>query len=93
MPMLNFPVLKHDKNTVINGFVGDEAFINIGKNAGATLFNQNRLIIGFGYVMSKNSQIQLSYVKQQIWNFTDTIEEINPTLRISYLTNLDFTKN
>ncbi len=93
MPMVNFPVIKNDKNTVINGFVGDEAFINIGKNAGKTLFNQNRLIIGIGYVISKKSQIQLSYVKQQIWNYTDTLEENNPTLRVSYLTNLDFSKN
>jgi hypothetical protein len=93
MPMVTFPVLKHEKSTVINGFVGDEVFINIGKNAGATLFNQNRLIIGLGYVISKKSQIQLIYIKQRIWNFTDTIEETNPTFRVSYLTNLDFTKN
>jgi hypothetical protein len=91
--MVTFPVFKHDKSNLINGFVGDEAFINIGKNAGATLFNQNRLILGLGYVISKKSQIQLSYIKQRIWNFTDTLEETNPTLRVSYLTNLDFSKN
>ena len=93
MPMLTYPLVKKDKNTLLSGFIGDEAFLNIGKKAGATLFNQNRVIAGLGYNISKSSQIQLSFVHQKIWNFTDTIEESNPTLRISYLTNLDFTKH
>jgi hypothetical protein len=93
MLMLTYPLIKKEKNTVLNAFVGDEAFINIGKNAGATLFNQNRVIAGLGYNLSKSSQVQLSFVQQRIWNFTDTIDESNPTLRISYLSNLDFTKH
>jgi hypothetical protein len=73
--------------------VGNEAFINIGKKAGATLFNQNRIIAGLGYTLSNSSQVQFSFIQQQIWNFSDTIEESNPTIRISYLSNLDFSKH
>ncbi|MCP9765587.1 DUF2490 domain-containing protein [Lacihabitans soyangensis] len=93
MPLLTYPIVKKDKKTLLSAFVGDEAFINIGKKAGATLFNQNRIIAGLGYTLSKSSQVQLSFIQQQIWNFTDTIEESNPTLRISYLSNLDFSKH
>lgn len=93
MPLLTYPIVKKDKKTLISAFVGDEAFINIGKKAGATLFNQNRIIAGLGYTLSKSSQVQLSFIHQQIWNFTDTIEESNPTLRISYLSTLDFSKH
>jgi hypothetical protein len=93
MTMVTYPLIKRDKKPLLIGFVGDEAFVNIGKNAGATLFNQNRVIAGFGYALNKKSQVQLSYIHQYGWNFTDTIEESNPTLRISYLSTLDFTKH
>lgn len=84
------PVVKKDKNTLLFATIGDEAFLNIGSNAGATLFNQNRIIGGFGYNINKNNQIQLSYIQQHIWNYTNTIQEDNPTLRISYLTSFDW---
>lgn len=93
MPLITYPILKKNQKTLLSAFVGDEAFINIGKKAGATLFNQNRIIAGLGYTLSNRSQVQFSFIQQQIWNFSDTIVEGNPTIRISYLSNLDFSKH
>lgn len=86
------PIVKQDKNTLLFATIGDEAFLNIGTNAGATLFNQNRIIGGLGYNINKNNQIQLSYIQQHIWNYTNTIQEDNPTFRISYITNINWFK-
>jgi Protein of unknown function (DUF2490) len=100
MILATYPILKKDKKPVLNAFIGDEAFMNIGplgtnitaNNVGKTFMNQNRVILGLGYVINPHHQIQLSYIQQNIWNFSDTIEESNPTLRISYLTNFSFAK-
>ena len=62
------------------------------QRVGKTLLNQNRLIAGFGYPIDKQQQIQLAYIHQNIWNKTNTIEEVNPTVRLSYLTNLSIIK-
>jgi deoxycytidylate deaminase len=59
---------------------------------GATLLNQNRIIAGVGYNIDTHNQLQLSYIHQKIWNFPDTIEENNPTVRLSYYTNFSFVK-
>lgn len=74
------------------GMVGDEMFLNIGKNAGKTLMNQNRIIAGFGIQLDPNQQVQLSYIHQDIWNFANTLHESNPTIRVSYLNNLNWRK-
>jgi len=92
MFLLNYSLSKKDNKVKLFGIFGDEAFFNIGSNAGKTLFNQNRVIGGLGYNIDKNQQIQLSYIHQNIWNYTNTFQESNPTVRISYLTNFDFRK-
>lgn len=102
MLLFNYPIIKDEKKaTKLFGILGDEAFLNIGsiastpnvdKNVGATLFNQNRLIGGFGYNFNPHNQVQLSFINQNIWNFSNTIEESNPTVRLSYYTNLSFAK-
>ncbi|WP_298116058.1 DUF2490 domain-containing protein [Flavobacterium sp.] len=92
MFLVNYTLIEKADKVKLFGILGDEAFINLGSNAGKTLFNQNRVIGGLGYNIDKNQQIQLSYIHQNIWNFTNTFHESNPTLRISYITNLDFTK-
>lgn len=90
----NHPIVKDNNNQVkLFGIVGDEVFVNIGANAGVTLLNQNRAMIGLGYQIDKHHQIQLNYIQQHIWNFANTIQEDNPTLRISYITNFDFNKS
>jgi Protein of unknown function (DUF2490) len=96
MLLMNYPLTKDDKKTTkLFGILGDEVFLNVnvaGRNAGKTLVNQNRLIAGLGYNFNTHNQIQLSYIHQNIWNFTDTIEESNPTVRLSYYTNFSFAK-
>lgn len=103
MLLMNYPIVKNDKKaTKLFGILGDEVFLNIGsisktpnvdKNAGATLLNQNRLIAGFGYNINPHHQVQLSFINQNIWNFPNTIEERNPTVRLSYYTNFSFVKH
>lgn len=90
MFLMNYTLTKKEDKVKLFGIVGNEAFFNIGSNAGKTFFNQNRLIGGLGYNIDKNQQIQLNYIHQNIWNFTNTIQEENPTLRISYLTYFDW---
>jgi Protein of unknown function (DUF2490) len=93
-------LIKQNKKPKLTGFVGNEIFMNLGtkgtditkNNVGKTILNQNRIILGLGFFINPKNSIQLSYIQQKIWNFTDTIEENNPTLRLSYLTNLDFLK-
>jgi hypothetical protein len=90
MVLFNYPLIKNEDVTKLFTLFGDEVFMNIGSNAGKTFLNQNRLIGGFGYNFDKNHQIQLSYIHQNIWNFSNTLHESNPTIRMSYITNFDF---
>jgi Protein of unknown function (DUF2490) len=92
MLLLQYPIIKKDNKPVLNALLGDEVFLNIGQNSGVTLLNQNRLIAGLGFPIDKHQQVQLAYIHQNIWNKTNTIEEINPTVRLSYLTNFSFVK-
>ncbi len=102
MLLLNYPLIKDEKKvTKLFGILGDEVMLNIGSianppvdgtNVGATLLNQNRIIAGFGYNLNPHNQLQLSFIQQNIWNFKDTIEEANPTFRLSYITNFSFAK-
>ena len=92
MFLMNYTLTKKEDKVKLFGILGDEAFLNIGSNAGKTFFNQNRIIGGLGYNINKNQQIQLSYIHQNIWNYANTFQESNPTIRISYLTNFDFSK-
>lgn len=93
MFLINYPITKVDGNTKMFALVGDEVFVNLGSNAGKTFLNQNRIIGGVGYNINKQNQIQLSYIHQNIWNYTNTFQESNPTLRLSYVTNFDWFKN
>ena len=95
MLTVSYPLINKNNKPLLNIFAGNEVFLNIGplgtdisKNiVGKTLLNQNRIILGLGYLINKSNQIQLSFINQNIWNFNDTLEESNPTLRISYLVN------
>ncbi len=92
MFLVNYTLTKADDKAKLFAVLGNEAFVNIGTNAGKTFFNQNRVIGGLGYNLNKNNQIQLNYIQQHIWNFTNTIQENNPTVRLTYVTNFDWTK-
>ena len=92
MLLFNYPLIKKEDATKLFALFGDEVFVNLGSNAGKTFLNQNRLIGGFGYNFDKNHQIQLSYIHQNIWNYTNTFQESNPTVRLTYVTNFDWRK-
>ncbi|CAH0337213.1 hypothetical protein FVB9288_02964 [Flavobacterium sp. CECT 9288] len=92
MFLMNYTLTKKEDKVKLFGILGDEAFFNLGSNAGKTFFNQNRIIGGLGYNIDKNQQIQLSYIHQNIWNYTNTLQESNPTVRISYITNISLFK-
>jgi hypothetical protein len=92
MLLFSYPLLTKDGNTSLFAVFGDEAFINIGKVSGATLFNQNRIIAGLGYNFNKRHQVQVNYIHQNIWNYTNTIIESNPTIRLSYINNFSLVK-
>ena len=92
MFLANYTITKEMDKMKLFGIVGDEAFVNIGTNAGKTFFNQSRVIAGLGYNINTHNQVQLNYIHQQIWNFGNTIQETNPTVRLTYVTNLDFSK-
>lgn len=92
MFLMNYTLTKAKDKVKLFGILGDEVFLNIGSNAGKTFFNQNRIIGGLGYNINKSNQIQLCYIHQNIWNFKNTLQESNPTIRLSYITNFDFSK-
>jgi hypothetical protein len=89
MFLINYPLIKVDNKIKLFTILGDEVFMNIGKNTGKTFLNQNRIIAGLGYNFNFHHQVQLSYIHQKIWNFKNTIQETNPTMRVSYITNFN----
>jgi len=91
--LVNYPFIK-DANGKSKLFlnVGDEAFLNINVTDAKTFFQQNRAIAGLGYNINTHHQLQLNYIHQNVWNLSNTIQENNPTFRISYLTNFDWYK-
>lgn len=92
MFMLNYPLTMKGTETKLFALFGDEVFLNIGTQSGTTMLNQNRIIGGLGYNFNSHHQIQLSYIHQNIWNYTNTIMENNPTLRISYINKFNLFK-
>ncbi len=92
MYLVNYTLTKKEDKTQLFAFLGDEIFMNIGVKAAKTFVQQNRVIAGLGYNLNPQHQIQISYIHQNLWNVPNTIQENNPTLRISYVTNLDWSK-
>ncbi|TGD56944.1 DUF2490 domain-containing protein [Flavobacterium humi] len=92
MFLINYPLVKKEDMTTVFAILGDEVFMNLGANAGKTFLNQNRIIGGIGYQFTRQHQVQLAYIHQHIWNFSNTLQEDNPTVRLSYITTFDFSK-
>lgn len=92
MFLVNYPLVKKDNITTVFAILGDEVFMNLGAKAGKTFLNQNRIIGGLGYQFNKEHQVQLAYIHQYIWNFSNTLQENNSTIRLSYITTFDFSK-
>lgn len=93
MLLASLPIIKLSETQNISGFIGNELFLNVGKNAGATLVNQNRAIAGVGYRINSGNQIQFAYIMQNIWNHPNTIKEDNNTLRVSYISSIKLYKD
>lgn len=92
MFLVNYTLSKKDEKVKLFAFAGDEVFMNIGVKEAKTFLQQNRLIAGLGYNLNSHHQVQLSYIHQNIWNLGNTIQESNPTLRVSYITSFDWYK-
>lgn len=92
MLLASLPIVQLNNSQSLNGIIGNEIFLNVGENAGATLVNQNRVIAGLGYKLNGSNQIQLAYILQNIWNYGNTIKEDNSTLRLSYVSSLKLFK-
>lgn len=90
MLSFTYPLLKKNNKPLVNAILADEVFLNIGSFSGESLLNQNRIIAGLSYIFNPSTQLQFSYVHQELRNKSNTLEEINPTLRISFLHNLNF---
>jgi hypothetical protein len=70
--------------------IQDEIFINFGKNVRNNFFDQNRILLGFGYQFSKTFTANIGYQ----YNFVqranpETFEQING-IRLNAIINLDF---
>lgn len=93
MFLYTIPVLQRQDKPLLSLIAGDEAFFNLGRFSGSTLMNQNRIIAGLAWHAGLNTQLQLAYIHQHIWNFSNTILESNPTVRISLFHTLNLKPN
>jgi hypothetical protein len=93
MALYTHPIIKKQDAPLLSFVIGDEAFFNVGSCSGKSLMNQNRIIAGFAYNFNKNNQIQINYIHQNIWNYSNTILESNPTIRVSYFQTINISKH
>lgn len=68
----------------------EEIFLGFGEGIGANVLDQNRLYIGLGYAINKNSNIQAGYLFHRVFKSDGIRRENNSTLNIGYTHNLDF---
>jgi hypothetical protein len=93
MALYTHPIIKKQDAPLLSIVIGDEAFFNVGSYSGKSLMNQNRIIAGFAYNFDKNNQIQINYIHQNIWNYSNTILENNPSIRISYFQTININRH
>ena len=93
MALFTHPIIKKLDATLLSFVIGDEAFFNVGSYSGKSLLNQNRIIAGFAYNFNKNNQIQINYIHQNIWNYSNTILENNPSIRVSYFQTININRH
>lgn len=88
MLIFNRQIIEFKNTKSISVLFGNETFLNIGNFSGKSIMNQNRIIAGLAYSFDSKSQIQIAYIHQNIWNYSNTIIENNPTIRISFLNTI-----
>ena len=69
----------------------DELFVNFGKNV-VNLFDQNRLYLGLGYGISKNTNVTLGYQYVYSQQNAALFNDLN-TIRFNVIQNIDFRKS
>jgi hypothetical protein len=75
----------------------DEFFIGFGKNVGINTFDQNRINVGIGYKISKQSKIEAGYFNQiveqpRLDTNKNPVFEYNNGFLVAITHNLDFSK-
>jgi|GEM_PF-1858561 len=67
----------------------DELFINMGKKVGnLNLFDQNRVLLGFGYRLNHHFSFEASYMQQAIFRFNNTEKnnvDLNNILQLNFV--------
>ena len=84
---VNIP-LTADKKYYIGTF--DEFFINFGKNVAANVFDQNRSMWHWDFLLPKATKIEIGYLLQIIQQRNGRILEYNHTLQVNLFSNLPF---
>jgi Protein of unknown function (DUF2490) len=88
---LNHPKMD-DKTWYFQAY--DEIFVGVGKNvANTNLFDQNRILAGFGYKINKFMAFEASYMQQSIYRFNNATKDnvdLNNILQLNIaVTNVD----
>lgn len=85
-----------DKELYLTGF--DELFMGFGRNVENNVFNQNRILVGLGYQVNDQFQLELGYLNQ-ITQHAEAdpltgkpIFEINNGFRLNVNVSFDFAK-
>lgn len=89
----SYPIWKIKDENKLTLQLGNELFMGITSNSGKRMVSQNRIFGGLNLALNKQNSIQFNYIHQEIWNNNLTIHEINPTFRISYITNINLYKD
>ncbi len=67
----------------------NELFLNTGKNiSNLNLFDQNRVLIGFGYRLNHHYSVEASYMQQTIFRFNNTDKnnvDLNNILQLNFV--------
>ncbi|MFM2386511.1 MAG: hypothetical protein RL660_1268 [Bacteroidota bacterium] len=92
MHRTNFPFLKKGRPTNYYAFASDEVFVNFGKNTKFNLLDQNRLMLGFGYKVSKAFKLEFAYLNHHLFKSDGIRVENNHTLLIALTSNANFYK-
>ena len=61
---------------------GNEILLHVGPNHGPSIFDQNRLFVGFARKLSKENKIEAVYMDQFKFLHDGTIAELDHTLRV-----------
>jgi hypothetical protein len=89
--MLQWPLIKKPGDSgALFAILNNELMINVGKQVGMNIFDQNRFFAGFGYQLHRNHWIQLGYMNMFIQNPDGFSRRNIHVPRLFYFHNLNF---